>query len=349
MFPRRLFLSCIACAAAFVLPSCALLPGDGPALTRKNLVEIGGGRRMNIVCAGHGTPTVVFDYGLGSHLLHWQKVSQPVAAMTRACFYDRAGYGYSDPSPRPMTADSVTNDLHALLGKAGISGPIVLVGHSAGGLYATLYNDKFDSHVAGLVLIDPGFAGLLEQHEKTLSPDGKRRERVQFEKDIADIRGCANLAREAKLSLADPHDCFKMAPGRTPAEIAYLADQFLKPFRYESVISELQSGHPPETGLSEDSQEETKDARPFGDKPVIVLTASIDPPGANYDEAEKKAWTVRWKAGHDGLAARSTRGESVFVPDSGHYIQVDQPAAVIDAIRKVVLQARESQAGRANR
>jgi pimeloyl-ACP methyl ester carboxylesterase len=340
---------CIACTAMFALSSCALLSGDSPALTRKNLVDIGGGRRMNIVCMGHGTPTVVFDYGLGSHLLHWQKVAEPVAAMTRACFYDRAGYGYSDPSPRPMTADNVTNDLHALLEKAGIPGPIVLVGHSAGGLYATLYSDKFGPDVAGLVLIDPGFAGLLEQHERTLTADEKRLERTHFEKDIADIRTCANLAREGRLSLADPHDCFKMAPGRTPAEIAYLADQFLKPFRYESIVSELQSGRPPETGLSEDSQEETGAARPFGDKPVIVLTASIEPPGADYDDAERKAWTIRWKAGHDALAARSTRGESIFVPDSGHYIQVEQPAAVIDAIRKVVLQVRESQAGGANR
>jgi pimeloyl-ACP methyl ester carboxylesterase len=337
--------SCIACVALLALPSCTLLPGDKPALMQKNLVDIGGGRRMNIVCMGHGTPTVVFDFGLGSHLLHWQKIAEPVAAMTRACFYDRAGYGYSDPSPRPMTAGNVTNDLHVLLQKARISAPIVLVGHSAGGLYATLYTDKFGSDVAGLVLIDPGFAGLMEQHEKTLTPDEKRIERAHFEKDIADIQACADFAREGDLSLADPHDCFQMAPGRTPQEVAYLADQFLKPFRYESVISELQNGRPPETGLSEDSREETGAAQPFGDKPVIVLTASIDPPGEDYNEAEKKAWTVRWKAGHDTLAARSTRGESIFVPNSGHYIQVEQPAVVIDAIRKVVLAVRASNPG----
>src|SRR5271154_447833 len=117
---------CLAMLASFC--AAAQTTVESPDLLKKNLFDIGSGRHMNMVCTGEGSPTVVFDYGLGSHFLHWQKVQQPVSAITRACFYDRAGYGYSDPSPNPMTAENIVDDLHALLQKAGIRSGIVLVG-----------------------------------------------------------------------------------------------------------------------------------------------------------------------------------------------------------------------------
>ena len=69
---------------------------SGDPATAKHLVDIGAGRHMNFVCMGHGSPAVVFEYGLGGHLPNWQKVQAPIAALTTACFYDRAGYGTRD-------------------------------------------------------------------------------------------------------------------------------------------------------------------------------------------------------------------------------------------------------------
>ena len=65
-------------------------------LMSKNLVDIGG-RRLNLVCVGTGSPTVIFEMGLGSNLLHWQKIAGPVSKITRACFYDRGGNGVQRP------------------------------------------------------------------------------------------------------------------------------------------------------------------------------------------------------------------------------------------------------------
>jgi pimeloyl-ACP methyl ester carboxylesterase len=339
---RTLFSICAAGICLLRLSSASAQMSDGsPELLTKNPVDIGGGRHMNIVCIGQGSPTVVFDYGLGSHFLHWQRIQKPVSALTKACFYDRAGYGYSDPSPRPMTGNNVTDDLHTLLGKAGIAGPVVLVGHSAGGGFATLYADKFGSQVAGLVLIDPAFAGMYEGRWMLMSAEEKRRDQERFQSSIGSLQTCASLARDGKLSEANPHDCFALAPGRTPMEIAYLMDQFLKPFRYESVISEFENGRPTSASLSEDTREEQEAARSFGDMPVIVLTAgNIDAGSPDDTDTEKKAWIEQWKLGHDKLAARSTRGESILVPDTGHNIQLERPQAVIDAIRKVVFTVR---------
>ena len=314
---------------------------ESPELLKKNLFDIGGGRRLNMVCIGEGSPTVVFDYGLGSHFLHWQKLQQPVSAITRACFYDRAGYGYSDPSPRPMTAENIVNDLHALLAKAGIAEPVVLVGHSIGGLYVTLYTDKYPEQVAGLVLIDPSFAGQ-ERRMRKLTPEERQTITAEMEKGLVNTRRCADLARAGTLTADDPHGCFQFAPGRTAAEKAYLSDQFLKPFRYEAVISENDNFGIARWDASVDSREELAAARSFGNIPVIVLTRSLVDPDPEFSPAEEQAFYDYWKQSHDKLAARSTRGESIVVANSSHFIQNDQPQAVVDAIAKVVAEVRAS-------
>eukprot|EP01030_Chromulinospumella_sphaerica_P014912 gene14912-14709_t len=74
----------------------------------------------------------------------------------------------------------------------------------------------------------------------------------------------------------------------------------------------------------------------FGNKPLMILTHSSMPPPPGADPAEAKLAEDRWMAAHARLAALSTRGSHTVVPDSGHYIQLKQPKAVIDAIEKAV-------------
>jgi pimeloyl-ACP methyl ester carboxylesterase len=234
-----------------------------------------------------------------------------------------------------MTAGSVTDDLHALLHSAGIVGPIVLVAHSLGGLYATLYTDRFPSEVAGLVLIDPSFA-------VPGPPHWRGDERKDFDSGQDELRACADLARAGKLTKVDPHGCFKVSPGRTPAEVSWVMQQFLKPFRYESSISEAENEYSTDKITGLDDLEEERAARSFSDKPMIVLTAGIDQFAPSTSDEMRKTFDTYWRAGHDRLAARSTRGRSIVVPLATHFIQLDQPYAVIDAIRTVVAEVRKS-------
>ena len=322
--------------ALLIAPSWAQQMSAGsPDMAKKNLIDIGDGRRMNIVCIGAGSPVVVFEYGLGGHILRWQKVQAPVSAATRACFYDRAGYGYSSPSPRPGTADNIVEDLHRLLSKIGVVDPVVLVGQSIGGLYATLYADRFPSEVAGLVLVDPSFAG---QEVYPASAELKR-DQEEFAGEERETSRCAALARNGKLSEASPHGCFELLPGRTRYEIEYLLDQFCKPFRYESRMSEARAFREG-TDYSEDSLEERRAERSFGSMPVIVLTRGVGTiaEGANTDEMKRDE--ARWRDGHTRLAARSSRGESIIVTGASHEIELDSPEAVDAAILKVVTEVR---------
>jgi hypothetical protein len=97
------------------------------------LVDIGG-YRLHLYCTGEGSPAVILEAGGGNPWLSWYKVQPQAAQFTQVCSYDRAGLGWSDPSPKPRTTKVIAEELHTLLHNAGIAGPFVLVGHSLGGI-----------------------------------------------------------------------------------------------------------------------------------------------------------------------------------------------------------------------
>lgn len=113
-----------------------------------------GGYRLHINCVGQGSPTVVLDSGMGMFSAQWVRVQREVSGTTRVCAYDRAGMGWSEMGPDPRDAKQITSELHTLLGKAGIGGPYVLVGHSLGGISMLTYANRYPDEVAGVVLVD---------------------------------------------------------------------------------------------------------------------------------------------------------------------------------------------------
>jgi len=88
----------------------------------------------------------------------------------------------------------------------------------------------------------------------------------------------------------------------------------------------------------------------LGDLPLIVLTAGI----TADDMYAQIPGTMRSVVGRDVIAkvydatremqlelvSLSTQGKQVIAEESGHYIQLDQPDLVIDAIRTIVEQVR---------
>jgi pimeloyl-ACP methyl ester carboxylesterase len=127
-----------------------------------------GGHRLHIDCSGTGSPTVVFQNGLGEVSVSWSRITQQVSRTTHVCVYDRAGQGWSDDVDTRQDGIAIADDLHVLLERAGETGPYLIVGHSAGGPYSMIYADRYPDDVAGVVLLDsmspdafselPGFA-----------------------------------------------------------------------------------------------------------------------------------------------------------------------------------------------
>ena len=141
---------CVAVILALLLRALPALAQDG------HLVDLGT-HKLNIVCTGKpdARPVVVLEAGGGGSSAAWRDAQTALPNSIRACAYDRAGSGKSDPGPEPRTMDAEVGDLHSLLEKSGIRDPIVFVGQSLGGILGRLYVQEYPHSVAGMLLIDP--------------------------------------------------------------------------------------------------------------------------------------------------------------------------------------------------
>jgi pimeloyl-ACP methyl ester carboxylesterase len=294
-----------------------------------NLVRLPDGRRMNLICMGSGSPTVILENGLGASA--WGLVQYKIARTTRTCSYDRAGMGFSDEGPALRDAAAVAADLDALLHAARIEGPYVLVGHSLGGYFVRLYAELHPKSLAGIVLIDPSIddqARRLKAVVPRIAPAGPGNQPDP-------IARCGAAAEAGELK--PESDIYKACVPNPPASYApeyraALIAPYLKPGMYRTLKSEAGA-------LDRDSDEVKAHRRTFGDLPLIVLTAGSNPdPGLT--EAENQAWAREWSRAHDDIAAASSRGQNRTVQGSGHYIQIQQPQVVIDAVTEVVGEAR---------
>src|SRR5437868_14706136 len=117
-------------ALVAAVSACLLLGVQGAAraaagddvYARPGQLVAGDGARLNLYCTGRGSPAVVFDSGWEDWAPAWSVVQPQVAKFTRACSYDRAGAGFSEPGPMPRTSVRIANELHTALHNAGVNG-----------------------------------------------------------------------------------------------------------------------------------------------------------------------------------------------------------------------------------
>ena len=300
------------------------------------MVDVGG-YRMHIHCQGRDPsnrgPTVVLDTGLGEPSLSWGSVPEQVAEFARVCTYDRAGLGWSERSSKPRVATNVVEELHTLLTRANVEPPYVLVGHSIGGLYACLFAHEHPDEVAGLVLVD-GAHG-----EQDLRPP----ESVVKQGKLANkAAGWAfrtfGMLNSIGLMALMPGQVSKLWSGPIPDETreVYIGVACSGTRAFETMAREVKAIW--------DCMDEVraKQIRSLGDVPLVVVTRGrrAMSPGAGVSAADAEQFEAVHHEMQAELAALSPQGKRIIAEESGHYIQVDQPQAVIDAIREVVEAAR---------
>ena len=282
------------------------------------LVDVGG-YRLHIDCTGPitGGPTLVLDHGGGGlGATDFAYVQPRLAEFARVCSYDRAGYGWSDASPRPRTVEHETEELHTLLERAEIPGPYVLVADSLGGYTSRLFATRHPDEVAGLVLIDVST-------ENTWTHPEIRAFNQQFGMLLAFCSattpiGVWRLLGETGL-LQHPF------PEQMPSELRDAALSITFRPDYCSTLRE-------ETGLwnLEVSAQTLRDTRrSLGDLPLVVLTA-----GAGYPD---DAYRQGWLDDQDDLPSLSARSEHILVEDASHYdILTTRADVVVAAVRDLL-------------
>lgn len=293
---------------------------------RGQMVDVGG-RKMHIDCRGSGSPTVVFESGLGTGgTIDWTLVHDRIASFTRACAYDRAGIMWSDPKDTPQRAAAVADDLDALLKGAGIDDRLVLVGHSIGGPYVRTYVGKYGDRVAGLVMVDTSHPDQVARLGKVANTDANPR-KVAWIIHTATALSWTGAVRFAMANAGQ---------GKLPQDAAA---------RMAAYASSSVKGATSELDGFDATMDDARKVRSFGDRPTIVLTAM-----APFTPAELKGLGIKasdgarfkqeWKLLGAEQAALSTRGRQRTVSDSGHYIQIDRPDVVIAAVREIVDEVR---------
>ena len=204
----------------------------------------------------------------------WRLVQAEIAKFTQVCAYDRAGLGFSDAATRPSDVRNMTDDLHRLLVAADIPRPIVFVGHSLAGEIAVLFAATYPDELAGAVLVEPGFAGMVQELQAELPPANRTAIEDAMKSSLERQRACLDLARDGKLTEPETEaarQCVGLGGAADESERS-AARILALPRVWEAMISEMSSYVPGGDGSDVNSAELAAVAFSFGDKPLIVLT-----------------------------------------------------------------------------
>ena len=281
------------------------------------LVDVGG-YNMHINCTGVGSPTVILEAGWSDYSPTWAYVQPEVAKTTQVCSYDRAGYGWSDPSPNPRTASWRVKELHTLLVNANIQGPYVLVGHSLGGIFVRVYAHTYPDEVVGMVLVDSTHEeqyGRLPGAKSTITDQGRQFRML----GILSSTGFMALAPQAIPNPGMPDEIFAQnkVTWATTGHLTTAAEE----------ISAM---------LESTAEVRALHITSFGDLPLSVLSAGLEIQIPFLSIAENQQYWAERRAMQSELASLSSNSKQTIAGQSDHAIQFDQPDFVIDAVREMV-------------
>ena len=276
-----------------------------------------GGRALNLYCSGDGSPTIVFEAGGNEPGYAWTSLQSKLANITRACWYDRAGVGWSDPPQSPRTSATVISDLHEVLNRAGVPPPYVFVGASIGGEYARIYTSRYPRDVAGLVFVDSSHP---DQQEPAfmlsafnLMSPAKRRlicTTLPFMSRFGILRLLASRMGTPAPTQPSPEFEILATLNAQPTALRTDAEQTCAATEGGRLVSTLGTGNP-------ELDNAARNAGSLDDRPLVVLTAGRfwAPPGLEKQaEDYHDIWIHKLQA---SLARLSTRGQQVVV-DADH-------------------------------
>ena len=280
--------------------------GSPPLLGR--LVDVNGSR-VHLYCTGHGSPAVVV--ASGGFSFDWGLVQPQIAQATRICTYDPAGTAWSDPIPAqtfPNCSHRV-DELHQLLINAEVRGPYVLVGYSIGGLVARLYAARYPHETSGVVFVDHAFVDTPRDSGSTASGSSW---------NGLDSPPVLISQSPIALDLEDDQN-FSKLPARDQQLHRWALARSLRPTVEMAAVC-----------FSEVERAESKVPFPLGGKPVAVVSTLYD--SLRYTELQHQLMTL------------SRNSRQFMAKNSLHMVIIDQPEAVIEAIRDVVTAVRRDSA-----
>lgn len=127
--------------------------------------------RLSYILSGRGHPNIVLFSGAGMSLQGWEGLYPGIEQLGRVFAWNRFGMQGSDAPPERQTGAVVIGSLRELLGYLGLRPPYLLVAHSVGGLFASLFARLYPEETAGVLFIEaahPDDQEVLKRHETQL-------------------------------------------------------------------------------------------------------------------------------------------------------------------------------------
>ena len=319
---------------AAVLIAGALYDKVGEHRDRSRYPQIGrsvdiGGRSLNIFCSGEGRPTVMFEGAGHTAGYAWAGMQADVARFTRACWYDRAGYGWSDPGPSPRTFRSIASDLSELLRAASEPGPYVLVGAAAGAFHVRVFRGLYPHDVAGAVLIHADDPDVFE-HEPAFMKSSMASMPALLQQFACRVVRPVTVWTGLNRLMGNPGAGRPFGISDVPRaqreELLFLSNN--------PATAQTEG----EGCVLQESMDEVRASGSFGDLPLSVLTgdAPFRAPAPQYQQAVDALNDYWFHQLQPRLAALSTRGHLVISD------RAQRPDGIVEAIRNVVAEVRSS-------
>ncbi|BDX08234.1 hypothetical protein MACH26_37550 [Planctobacterium marinum] len=260
---------------------------------------------------------------------------------TRACAYDRSGIMWSEPRLLNQEfSNRVIDELSSLLDASGESAPYLLVGHSLGGAYATLFANKYPSLVAGIILIDsshPDLESNLDGHFSAEWVEDLEDNLLIWSEPILKNLGLLRITSK----YTEHHE----------PEVDWSATEhkIIEGFRPKSFLA-LQS----EVKALTDILHQLGLNKYIGDIPLIAIDAHLDISAISDSELKKIALSRESLESifkeqtrmHQDKANWSSDAELLTFKNTRHYIQFQSPEKVDSVIQSMVAKYRMKTANR---
>jgi pimeloyl-ACP methyl ester carboxylesterase len=285
------------------------------------------GRHIHVYIQGEDQtgPAVVFMGCFGCNSAIWQAVQPDIAQFARTIAFDPAGYAWSDPGPGIMPK-TMADDLFVALTALGEK-EIILVGFSAGMLPIYDFYDRYGSQIDVVGMVSVEGAILADMEGDWYPPTNP----LGLSDGMTDFLIATGVARLLAVQFQGPMpdtivnvDYYRLVAesARTRQSLCAWASQYT-PATHDDVQRVLSTVampvEPVVIVLQSQGILETSDAMPgYEDLARVYAEASV-------------AWYAEW------AAAAAPGSQVIVVPDTTHFIMSDQPQAVIDAIRQIML------------
>ncbi len=296
------------------------------------MIDVGGIRlHAHLSGTDNSAPPVILEAGIAATSLSWGLVENQIAKFAPVLSYDRAGLGWSDPSPKPRAVPQLVDELRALLATLRIPAPRILAAHSFGGLIALDYAARFPEEIAGLVLIDPvsvtEWADPSPSHRTMLRRGiflarcGEALARIgvvrfTLNRLSAGARRMPKLMARATSGRSGQAFTERMVGEiqKLPRELWPLVQaHWCDPKCFRAMARYLQSLPASAAAVLHESTIRV---------PLIVLSAANSRPAQRAD--------------HQRIANLSPRGRIEIIEGANHWIQLDRPEIVVRAIREII-------------